>query len=57
MPVNIRNPKSIAYGIKQITNNKKKYTQLQLNAYKAHINEFNFEKQFTKINDRLKILK
>jgi len=57
IPVNIRNPKSIAYGIKQITNNKKKYTQLQLNAYKAHINEFNFEKQFTKINDRLKILK
>jgi len=53
----IKDPKSIAHGIRKTIYNKKIYRQLQLNAYKAHVNEFNFEKQFTKINDRLKILK
>ena len=57
IPVNIRNPKSISETINKIVTNKKIYNQLRYNSYKAHIDEFNFEKQFKKINDRLNILK
>ena len=54
--VDIYNSKSIANGIKKILK-KKDYTRLRSNAYKAHKDEFNFIKQFTKINNRLKITK
>ena len=43
--------------INKIITNKKMYNQLRYNSYRAHIDEFNFEKQFKKINDRLNILR
>ena len=54
--VDIKNPKSISKVINKIIYNKKIYNQLRYNSYKSHINEFNFEKQFKKIDDRLNIL-
>ena len=55
--VDIRSPKSISKAINKIITNKKIYNQLRSNSYKAHIDEFNFEKQFKKIDDRLNILR
>ncbi len=57
IPVNIRSPKSISKVINKIITNKKMYNQLRYNSYRAHIDEFNFEKQFKKINARLNILR
>ena len=54
--VDIKNPKLISKAISKIIYNKKIYSQLRYNSYKAHISEFNFEKQFKKIDDRLNIL-
>lgn len=51
--INIKDPKEIAKSIKKIFLNKKKFTRLRGQAFKAFKNEFNFEKQVEKIIDYL----
>ena len=47
------NPKSIAKNINSIFNRKKFYQSLKRNSRNSFISEFNFEKQFKKISDKL----
>ena len=49
--VNIKDPYDISRSIKKIFLNKKKYTRLRNNSYKAFLKEFNFEKQIDKIKN------